>query len=247
MPKFTFLQTRDLSPSLRIGEGDTSSEAMHSPRGAFSETVYIYGAAIEMALEKKFRPRVLSLGLGIGYNELLATALFLKHAPSSSGLLNEVGGESFELLPELRQWFVNWIQKEGEVPLEFTSTYNTILSLTAAETGIAADEITDLFCTMLQEERWLVSGALDTQTEFLEQFGAICFDPFSSKSSPELWNEEFLTKFFNQAAAPGCVVSTYACTGALKRALRATGFELNIRHGFATKRDSTFACRTPSF
>jgi tRNA U34 5-methylaminomethyl-2-thiouridine-forming methyltransferase MnmC len=42
------------------------------------------------------------------------------------------------------------------------------------------------------------------------------------------------------------VLSTYACTGHLKRALIAAGFKLEIREGYASKRDSTLAYRLES-
>jgi tRNA U34 5-methylaminomethyl-2-thiouridine-forming methyltransferase MnmC len=78
-----------------------------------------------------------------------------------------------------------------------------------------------------------------------KRFNCIAFDAFSSKSTPELWTRDFLDHFLASACDDSCVLSTYACTGNLKRALIDAGFELRIREGYASKRDSTLAVRKP--
>jgi hypothetical protein len=245
---FQFLPTQDGSPTLRLTSNSAATnapeltsepESMHSFRGAFSETIYIYGAAIERCLRDGLHPRVLSLGLGLGYVELLACALWLRDAPEV-----DFGGESFELIPELRDYFRGWVSGEkDQVPPEFVAAYDQILALTAHETGIEGAKIRDHLYKLLGTGRWTLSEALTADTPISGEFGCLCFDAFSSKTSPDLWTEEFLNGFFEKVAAPGCVLSTYACTGALKRTLRAHGFDVTIRQGFASKRDSTFAVR----
>jgi S-adenosyl-L-methionine-dependent methyltransferase len=237
--QFTFENTEDGSPTVRIHGENGLSEAMHSLKGAFSETVYIYGSAVDKAMDKGFTPRVLSMGLGLGYVELLTTGLMLKAKVAHLG-----GGESFEIIPELRNWFISWVGgKRDQVPTDFAQAYDEILRRTAEYTGQEADVIRLAFGRMLTEGRWVISPALDASTQFSQPFGCICFDAFSSKTTPDLWTEEFLKNFLARAAANGCVLSTYACTGALKRALRDSGFQLDIRMGFSSKRDSTFAVR----
>ena len=234
--QFNFTTTDDGSPTVRVDD----SEAMHSLRGAFSETVYIYGSAIEECLKRGFTPRVLSLGLGLGYVEILSAAFFRKYGVRG-------GGESFELLPELRSWFFDWARSRADlVPPEFCKVYDAILERTAAETGQASLAIRAELAAMLSSENWRLNGPLSSELIPLRpprKFGCICFDAFSNKTSPDLWTEEFLSSFFSDVSAPGAVVSTYACTGALKRSLRTAGYDLDIRAGFANKRESTFAIR----
>jgi hypothetical protein len=239
---FSFILTADGSPTVRIGaEESNQSEAMHSLKGAFSETVYIYGDAVKFALNKKFEPfRVLSIGLGMGYIELLTVAIAI-----SRDAMELLSGESFEIVPELRDYFRGWVLSQPGIPQDFVAAYEDILSRTAQETGVEAELIRKTLGLMLEDERWLLRGALESTTEFKERFSCICFDAFSSKSTPDLWTEEFLDDLFSQVCAPGCVLSTYACTGKLKRSLRKAGFTLNIREGFSSKRDSTFASREP--
>ena len=256
---FHFELTEDGSPTLRLaisssiaigesGDPSTRGEAMHSLKGAFSETLYIYGSAIETALSSGFRPRVLSLGLGLGYVEILSVAQFLMAArihPKPAEFLSTCGGESFELVPELRDYFVSWATRSGVIPGEFAKVYDEILSRTSSHVGVSTGEIRENLSNWLKNGQWKIRPAMTAETRFDQPFGCICFDAFSSKTSPELWSEEFLGRFLEDAAAPTCVLSTYACTGALKRSLKNAGFNLTIREGFASKRDSTFAVRSP--
>lgn len=238
--KFQFVTTEDGSLSARIGAPGSPlehcSEAMHSLRGAFSETVYIYGTAIELAAKQGFDERVLSMGLGLGYVEMLATAIALKAG-------RHVRGESFEIVPELRDYFRAWL--EGcELPEDFGAAYDAICART--EETIGATGVREALAAAVRDGAWLLRDELGAETTFASKFGCICFDAFSSKSTPDLWSENFLGAFLQKTAAPDCVLSTYACTGALKRALKTSGFDVTIREGFSSKRDSTFAIRSDS-
>lgn len=287
--KFQFVTTEDSSLTARIGAPglpkEECSEAMHSLRGAFSETVYIYGTAIERAFAsirpenagapEKVNARVLSMGLGLGYVELLSAALALRFDVP-------VRGESFEIVPELREYFLAWLSG-GDLPPDFAQAYDAICARTASEvssrmaagrtmsylTGgagtseanehanngdvngngngktqaLSAAEVKRALAMAVADGAWLIREELTATTEFKGKFGCICFDAFSSKTTPDLWSEEFLGAFFQKTADVACVLSTYACTGALKRALKAEGFVITIREGFSSKRDSTFAVR----
>lgn len=236
---FKFIETQDGSLTVRVTDPvtGTDSESMHSLRGAYSETVYIYGAAIESCFQQKFPPRILSLGLGLGYVEILSAALALKY-----GI--EIEGESFEILPELRDWFFGWTQGQGDVPADFVRVYDDALTRSAATAEVDAAAARESLRRLFREDRWILREELTAATTLSRPFGCLCFDAFSSKTSPDLWTEEFLDSFLKRSTSPQAVLATYACTGALKRSLRKAGFTLEIREGFASKRDSTFAVRT---
>ncbi len=210
---------------------------MHSLRGAFSETLYIYGTAIETALEQGFSPQFLSMGLGLGYNELLVTACLLKHPELASSFYME----SFESEPELRECFLGWLDGQENA---LTATYDQVLQTTATHFQTSPEEIRQCLQTWQKNGQWVLREALEPATLFARRFSCLLFDAFSSKTTPELWSEEFLIHFFTNVAEAQCVYSTYACTGALKRALRHCGFTLQIRQGYSSKRDSTFAVRS---
>jgi tRNA U34 5-methylaminomethyl-2-thiouridine-forming methyltransferase MnmC len=90
---------------------------------------------------------------------------------------------------------------------------------------------------------WKLEGALMPGFEIAQKYECIFYDAFSSKTSPHLWQESFLLDFFAKACAANCIVSTYACTGALKRALKASGFEVILLEGFLGKRNRTMGVR----
>lgn len=233
--EFHFLQTEDGSPSLKLGP---ETEGMHNARGAFAETVYIYGKAIEHTVTNGLKPSFFSLGLGLGYNEILTTALCLSHRVSP----NEIYGESFEAVPELTENFTNWLV-EKSVDSRFQTAYDKILSLCAEQTHQDAALIKKTLRQLLSGQKWLLREALSAQTKFEKKFSCYLFDAFSSKTSPELWQEGLITQLLQTTSENKSVLSTYACTGTLKRSLLKNNFEVNIREGFAGKRQSTFAIR----
>ncbi len=225
---YLFEVTDDDSFTMRFidPESSTVSECMHSLRGAFSETNYIYGYAIREVITRELAPRFLSVGLGLGYCEILLSAL----------LLRDFQAESFEIDSRLRDHFASWVRND-DVPLEFQKVYDQTLKSSAELVGCSVANVKKYLSLVQLRE------TLTDKTAFTEKFSCVLFDAFSSKSSPELWTEEFLVEFFKKACAPDCVFATYACTGVLKRALRASGFEVLVRPGFSSKRDSTFAVR----
>lgn len=241
--KFQFVTTEDGSPSLRFQDsaGEVFSESMHSLRGAFSETDYIYGTALRKTLEERLPPSVLSLGLGLGYNEVLTAAIF-----TAGGAVADAHIESFEIDVELREYFAAWISDQRElVPNQFTEVYDEILKRSAQTAGIAPEKVLETLKSWLHRGQLALRGPLHADTAIETSFSCFLFDAFSSKTTPELWQEDFLVTFFSRTCREGAVFSTYACTGALKRALRTCGFELQIREGFASKRDCTFAFKAP--
>jgi hypothetical protein len=236
--RFNFITTEDGSPSLSfIAEPGGHSEAMHNLRGAFGETLYIYGKALDAINELKLTPHVISLGLGIGYNEILSAAVFARDKQ-----LHDAEIDSFEIDADLRMYFADWICART-VPGEFQKCYDTILSLTANSVGVAQETVRSALNELLKSDRLRLRGALAPTISFDRTYSCYLFDAFSSKTSPELWSEEFIKTFLNTTSEPRAVFSTYACTGVLKRSLRDCGFDLEIREGFSSKRDCTFAVR----
>ncbi|MEZ0393117.1 MAG: MnmC family methyltransferase [Pseudobdellovibrionaceae bacterium] len=221
--------TEDQSPTLRW-LGSETQETMHHRGGAYSETQLIYGNPLRESLELGGRSAV-SVGLGLGYNEILVALEALKRGigPSDFQLL------SFESDSFLREHFLFWTE--------------------TSDTDLIYDEIFLFFDSPLKPEvkkwlfdsykngSWKVEGALLPEFSVESQYEVIFYDAFSSKTSPHLWDESFLTRFFSQVCAPASFVSTYACTGALKRALKANDFEVVIREGFQSKRNSTLGVR----
>ncbi len=231
---FKLVETADGSLTAQFGEAET----MHSLRGAFKETVYIYGTALDRARAVVKNPRTLSLGLGVGYVEILSTAYALKAGETPRG-------ESFESVGDLTSSFEAWLQG-GDEALVPHSLYDDITRRTSELTSIPASAIRTALAKAVEVQDWSLRPAMTPATTFPMKFHCVAFDAFSSKSTPELWTREFLDHFATAACDPTCVLSTYACTGHLKRALVDAGFTLEIREGYASKRDSTLAERVPA-
>lgn len=237
IPKYDWIITGDGSPSLLWPAGQERSECMHSRHGALAESVYIYQSAMRWAQEHGWPPEALSVGLGLGYNELLFTAHCLRFQLNPESVVLE----SFESEAFLRQSFLAWLDDGPPSPLD--EAYDQILKQVAQHEDTSAQAIKDFLRSLYQRGHWKLRHSLTKETEFENRFSMIFYDAFSSHSTPELWQEPFLENFLKKACDDQCVFSTYAATGSLNRALKKREFKLLRRPGFAGKRESTLAVR----
>ena len=228
-----FEVTSDGSWTLRLEAG---AEAMHSAHGAFAESLLVYGRTMEETIARGWEPRILSVGLGLGYAELLAAGFALR-----AGVAQALTGESLESLDILRERFQDWLFSTPDVA--FAKAYDDALARTAGALGVGSEQIRATLAAAIREGRWILRGPLSDSTEFTRPFRCVCYDAFSSKTAPELWTEAFLTSFLAKATGPCCLFSTYACTGPLKRGLKTAGFAVTVLPGFGGKRDRVRAVR----
>lgn len=234
--EFEITITADGSPSLRVANSDGYVEKMHHSDGALSESLYIYGEAVDEIIKHRWPLRVLSLGLGLGYNELIVAAKAVQSGvlPQNSLLY------SFEIEPLLRESFLNWVLGQ---PGAFQELYDLILQSLAAGIQMKTDAILDWLKQAYQSDCWRIRASFPNEAHDVKEMTCMLYDAFSNKMSPELWTEEVITSQLQNLCAETCVFSTYAATGALNRALRTTGFQKQERPGFSGKRESTFAIR----
>ena len=236
---FEVVFTTDGSPSLRIVDSTGYFEKMHHSEGALSESLYIYGDALEEGLKRHWPLSTVSLGLGLGYNEMIVATKAIQHGvtPQNAKLY------SFESEPVLIEAFSNWFTTGQSA---FGKLYEQILQQLSLQTQIDAEEIRRWLKDSLQADTWQIRTAFPEAAQDVRDVSCVFYDAFSNKMSPELWSEEVLTQMIEKMCAKNCVFSTYAATGALKRALKNTGFRRIERPGFANKRESTFALREAS-
>lgn len=226
--------TGDGSPSLRMRQ--EPAESMHHSGGAAEETELIYGAVIRRCFVQTPAPHFLSVGLGLGYVELTVAREALLRNNFNFTL------ESFELVPELRQFFILWLKGENMAP-EIQEVYDLALDHVLKGHSLPAEEVKSLLVQKWTHQEWRLQGPLLAESLFMSPAQCLLFDAFSAKTSPDLWDEEFLVAFFQKAMAEDAMVSTYACRSALKKALKRTDFAVKVREGFKGKRNSTLGLR----
>lgn len=230
---FEIVTTADGSPSLRIADATGYVEKMHHSAGAFSESLYIYGGALNETLTRGWPLRALSLGIGLGYNELLFSS-FARRSPTAAL-------HSFETEPFLAGGFRDWVMG---TPSELSPLYDEILAhLVRARPEAPATEVVGWLRAALTSGQWQIHGAFPQDAHGVREISCVLYDAFSNKMCPELWRQDLIETFLREQCGGRCVFSTYAATGSLNRALAAAGFARVHRVGFSGKRESTLAIR----
>lgn len=248
--------TGDGSPTLRWGVG----ESMHHSGGAASESIYIYQTALSFlnsqdrqllrqqktiseeelqsfTLGVKEKISIMSLGFGLGYNELLIAEWVNKNSFQD----NQIKIYSYEKEEFLYQAFNLWINEEQGVLNPIFDLILVKLFGYDANIGSSAGNLKKTLRKMRNQQFWIQEKALVPPLKSKEKFSVFLFDAFSNKTTPELWQNDFLDELLQNNVSSPCVFSTYACRGELKRVLQKNDFQFLKRPGFKGKRDATLA------
>ena len=256
---FSLYWTEDGSPTLEMS--GLWSEAMHSRVGALSESLFIYGEALKSLKDLKVDARILSVGLGVGYNEWISAAEF------PDGLGKTGGLTSYEISETLRGNFLDLLEisaksdqnsffeylrlqtNSAESPSSVGSKAVTAAQAAAAAAvanhyGVSVQVLAQRLLSWRKLGLWQMREVFGPSSLTAEDnYSCVLFDPFSGFSQPELWSPEALEMFFGSAFRPVAVFTTYAATGELKRVLRRHGFDIVRSKGFGNKRESTLAVK----
>lgn len=217
-------------------------ERMHHPAGALTETDYVYGSTTRRVMSLGLPPHFVIMGLGLAYIEMCVFANILKEKGAVG--CREARVVSFESIPLLVHSYFDWLLHPNlEIP--FHGVYEEVLIQVAKFYSLGVEELRAVLAQAYTEKRWICMGAAEDELKsgFRFSSSAIMYDAYSSKTDSLLWSEEFLKTLIDQLAAPRHIFATYASTGTLKRALKATGFTIQIIPGFAGKRESILADR----
>jgi tRNA U34 5-methylaminomethyl-2-thiouridine-forming methyltransferase MnmC len=205
---------------------------MHHSGGALTESLYIYHYGLNMALNEGCPPHVVSLGLGLGYNELIALAEFQRRNQPEFKIW------SFEADEYLRAQFTQWLQGRSGT---LSAIYDEISA--SVEAHFKIESLRTMAVEHFQNGSLQLRGSYPVDTNNVEDVGVFFFDAFSNKMSPELWQELNMRETLSQLLSPHALLCTYAATGALNRVLKQLEFRLLDRPGFQGKRESTLAIR----
>lgn len=274
--------TGDGSPTLAPGTAgvpeapgspadERRGELMHHRGGALSESVHVYGPAIELAWQQAATTPGASLshvrfgvvGLGLGYLERLCLALG-PHVASQphdragkgaslpqpeAGLQLQASIDSYESDPMLRQRFERWLNGKAE-------PWHDEVSAAFARAGLEnppgslQNQLSELAGRGELSLKEALGAPVVQGTPTLGplcRYHAILFDPYSRATSPVLWDPDFLSGFLAACANPHfCVFATYASRTVLREVLEQAGFTVTRRKGFHGKRECTLALRAKS-
>ncbi len=208
------------------------SESMHSSGGAVSESYFIYHEALKMFFKncgEAEEVEVLSVGLGLGYNEILT-------AQAQIETLNETKS-SFKLILdsyEKEQDLVDLFLKRIRAPQNYKNYWRPFV-----EKGLLPEEVSKLLKKSLNFKGAFGEESLKNLRNLKK---IILFDAYSKQTSAELWSESFLEEVFEKCGQ-GSVVVTYAANSSINRPLKKAGFINLKKDGFLGKRQSTLAIK----
>ena len=212
-------------------------ESYRSECGAAIESFHVYlknsGICdrllrVHAAHEENLPLRILEYGFGTGLNYLLTASMAATHGKC----IQYVGLEKL-LLPATVLEPLHLDQSALQcaefislcAPLEIRKNWKSLLDWrgSLAESPLPGvysypSEFVDL--------EIVVGQAQFLPTAKFAPFDAIYFDPFSPKSSPDLWNEAVFKQAFH-ALKPGGTLTTYCVAGAVRRALTNANFQVH--------------------
>lgn len=233
--------TKDGSPTLHLIETLDSSyrphgESMHHSVGAAAETLFIYGKPAHETLKAQKQGDFLVVGLGMGYIEatLAREGLLLNVPPENISIV------SYESVLELKTCFLSWLYETDEISANMSAVYDQMVLSLVRDTVLTLEQVKG-YLRSLKMFKILGEILPDYKSDML--FDGIFYDAFSAKTTPFLWEEEFLINFFKTSTKPKSFISTYSYRAELRKALKACGFDVVPRDALAGKRKSTLGLR----
>lgn len=207
------LITEDGSSSLRrkdLGEG------YHSTFGAIEEGVHIFINAGLRNIEKHSLINILEIGFGTGLNAILTLDYSNKENQKIYYQTIEKYPLSQEIISQLNYGKVLSLEEE------FLNLHSVSWNENA--------KINNLFSIHKIDKP---AENLNYKSNF---FDIIYFDAFAPQFEENLWQQEMFTKLYSSLKEGGLLV-TYCCKGDVKRALKASGFQIEKLPGPKGKRE----------
>jgi tRNA U34 5-methylaminomethyl-2-thiouridine-forming methyltransferase MnmC len=194
------------------------NEQYHSKHGAIQEAYHVFIKHGLDFLGKQEKIRILEIGFGTGLNALIT----YKVASNKKQTVFYTGVEAYP------------------VPSEEVAQLNYIDQLQSPE----LDSVFQRMHEMPWEMPLAVSESFELhkrQQDFKEiddvtAFDLVYFDAFGARVQPELWTEAIFDRMFT-SLVPGGVLVTYAAKGSVRRAMQASGFEVERLPGPPGKRE----------
>ena len=223
MLKKELKKTQDGSMTLYIPDWN---ESYHSKHGAVQEALHVFLKFGLQRFSHQKSIKVLEFGFGTGLNAIISL-LFAE--------LYKIEIEYFTI-------------EKYPINLELATKLDFEESLSAVFSTFSSGKILAHF-TNLHAVEWGKSVSVSEKfninkmeadfREFnleKESFDIVFFDAFGMRVQPELWKESLFEKIYNSLNLNG-LLTTYACNGQTKRALKACGFDVEKKPGPPGKRE----------
>ena len=206
--------------------GDGLNETRH---------VFLAGNDLERRFARAERFAVAELGFGSGLNMLAAWALWRKTAKRAGARLELL---SFEKHPLSRADLARAHQAWPEFAAQSAALVGAYPPPVAGRTRIRLDEDVALTLVFGDAARALAETEGEIDAWFL--------DGFAPARNPEMWAPEIFAEMA-RLSGPGATAATFTVAGAVRRGLKAAGFEIEKRPGFGRKREMlTARLETPA-
>ena len=185
------------------------------------QSEYVFNSVFDEIWDKKSEFNVLEMGFGAGLNFLCA----FKRFKNSDKFLNFVSIEKTPIArDDLAKIYANFSELAG-VSGELLGAYPPLVR--GFHRLNLATNVTLTLCF----------GDVDEVLDELSFIADAAFmDGFAPAKNEAMWSERVCGKIANLCAF-GASVCTYSASGALKRALQNSGFEVNLLKGYGKKRE----------
>ena len=185
------------------------------------QSEYVFNSVFDEIWDKKSEFNLLETGFGAGLNFLCA----FKRFKNSDKFLNFVSIEKTPIArDDLAKIYANFSELT-DVSGELLDAYPPLIR------GFHRLNLTPNVTLTL------CFGDVDTVLDELSfSADAVFMDGFAPAKNEAMWSERVCAKIANLCAL-GAAVCTYSASGALKRALQNSGFEVNLLKGYGKKRE----------
>ena len=185
------------------------------------QSEYVFNSVFDEIWEKKSEFNVLESGFGAGLNFLCA----FKRFKNSDKFLNFVSIEKTPIAKDdLAKIYANFSEL-ADVSGELLGAYPPLIC--GFHRLNLAPNVTLTLC---------FGDVAEVLDELSFNVDAVFMDGFAPAKNEAMWSELVFAKIANLCAL-GASVCTYSASGALKRALQNSGFEVNLLKGYGKKRE----------
>ena len=226
--KRKIITTADGSKTIQIEDWN---EQYHSIHGAIQEANHVFIKHGLLFCNSQFQTKVshrpiniMEIGFGTGLNAFLT----LLKSTELDVFVHYTGIEAYPVSQEEIQE-LNYVEL---IDPNYISEFDALHKTNWEEWSV----ITSKF-NLIKEQKFF--NAVESQNHF----DLIYFDAFGARVQPDLWTEDIFQKMF-RALKPNGVLVTYSAKGSVRRAMQASGFEVERLPGPPGKREMLRALKS---